>query len=122
MTTVPMELIEHEGYVEARYLGTYSLAQYLQQMELSVQSCLERGFKHLLVDVTDLSDYRPTTMERYQIGELGARISTRLTKVAALILPQQRDKDDFAVTVAQNRGLSIRIFTDRQEAISWLLK
>jgi hypothetical protein len=119
---VEIELIEREGYLEARYLGTYSLVRYKRQMEVSVQACADRKLKLLLVDVTSMPSYKPTTMERFQIGEHGANISGHLARVACLALPEQIDPQDFTPTVARNRGLSIRAFTNRDQAIAWLLE
>jgi hypothetical protein len=113
---------ERDGYMESHYLGTYSVARYIKQMDLSVGACIERNLKLLLVDIRGLQDYQPTTTERYQIGMHGASISRGLDKVAALGTPQQITPDQFASVVAQNRGLRIRGFTDPAQAVQWLLE
>jgi hypothetical protein len=116
-----VQILERDGYLEARYLGVYSIDRYLRQMERSVQACTDRNLDLLLVDITDLAGYRPTTFERHHIGTLGASLSRGLEKVAALVSPGQLPSDQFAILVAQNRGLKIQIFTDRAKAIEWLL-
>ncbi|HEX7899886.1 MAG TPA: hypothetical protein VF950_19105 [Planctomycetota bacterium] len=127
-----LELVDRDGYVEARYLGTYALPRYLDQMARSVRACEERGRTLLLVDITDLQGYRPSTLERHQIGVTGAALSRGLSKVAALTTPEQverntdakvkpADSEPFATTVARNRGLEIRAFVVRAAAVEWLL-
>lgn len=116
-----VQIIERDGYLEARYLGTYSIGLYLRQMERSVQACKDRNLTLLLVDITDLAGYRPTTFEAHRIGTEGASLSRSLEKVAALVTAAQLPPDPFASLVAQNRGLKIQAFTDRAQALEWLL-
>ena len=116
-----IEIFEREGYLEARYLGTYALDRYKKQMELSTRACLERDRSLLLVDITELLAYRPTTMELHEIGVLGASLSRHLERVAVLARMEEIGPDPFATTVARNRGLSIQAFQDRGAALQWLL-
>src|SRR5262245_55823889 len=86
---VQVEFVDHEQYVEARYLGTYALPRFLKQMGLSARACEERGRDLLLVDLTRLSGYRPTVFERHEIGSAGATLSRNLGKVAVVLLQEQ---------------------------------
>ena len=120
-----LECLDRDGYFEARYLGTFSIQRYLDQMERSVRACEERKRSLLLVDITDLHGYNPTTYERHQIGVTGAALSRGLSKVAVIVSDAQvrprAEPDFFATTVARNRGLEIRTFFVRAEAVDWLL-
>jgi hypothetical protein len=116
-----VQILERDGYLEARYLGAYSIERYHRQMERSVQACKELGLELLLVDITDLTDFRPTIFERHDIGTLGATLSRGLEKVAVLLALVRIEPDHFATLVAQNRGLRIQSFSDRAKAIEWLL-
>jgi hypothetical protein len=116
-----LELHERDGCLEARYLGTYSLERYKSQMERSTRACTEQGIARLLVDITDLVGYAPTTMERHEIGTAGAALSRHLEKVAVVATIEQLGPDTFATTVARNRGLSIQAFPDRDSALRWLI-
>ena len=116
-----VELIAREGYLEARYLGAYSFERYVRQMDVSVAACGERGHTLLLVDITNLEGYAPTLVERYRIGEHGASISGKLSRVAAFGTPVQIP-ESFASLVASNRGLMIRAFTDRAAAVAFLME
>ena len=117
-----LELREQDGVLEARYLGTYSFERYKDLMERSTRACTERGKVLLLVDITDLAGYAPTTLERHQIGITGAALSRHLERVAVLATLEQVGPDPFATTVARNRGLSIQAFVDRDAAVRWLLE
>ncbi len=96
--------------------------RYKRQMEISVEACRDRGLRKLLVDITGLTGFKPTIQELYQIGEYGAKISTHLEKVSAFGTLEQIDPEGFAPTVARNRGLKARTFSDRRPALEWLLE
>jgi hypothetical protein len=116
-----LDLQERDGYLEARYLGRYSLERYKSLMERSTKACTERGLPRLLVDISDLQDYAPTMMERHEIGVAGAALSREIERVAVIATLEQVGPHSFSTTVARNRGLSVRSFHDREEALRWLL-
>jgi hypothetical protein len=115
-----VEILEGDAYVEVRYLGVYSIDRFVRQMELSARACSERKLDRVLLDLTRLEKYRPTTLERYKMGTLGASMSRGLTKVAVIGTWEQIGKDQFASTVARNQGLPVRVFLEREDAIAWL--
>jgi hypothetical protein len=119
--TDDLEILKRDGYLEARFLGSYTITNYLSQMDRSVAACLDAGLKLLLVNFTDLAEYRPTTADRHKIGVQGAALSRRLSKVAVLLAPRQDDPDRFITRVARNRGLTVQAFQDRGKAVEWLL-
>ncbi len=116
-----IEILQRDGYVETRYLGTYSIELFRKQMEDSARACIDRKVDRLLVDITTLAEYCPTTLERYKIGTLGASVCRGgLVKVAVIGTGEQVGRDQFASTVARNKGLSVSVFLKRDEAIAWL--
>jgi hypothetical protein len=116
-----IEVLEGDGYLESKFLGIYSIEVFRRQMELAARACIERKHGRLLVDITPLAEYRPTTLERYKIGTAGAAVSRGLAKVAVIGTWEQVGKDQFASTVARNKGLAVSVFLKRAEAIAWLL-
>ncbi len=116
-----VEVQERDGYLEARYLGRYSLDSYVRQMETSILACTKRNLDLLLVDITSLQGYTPTIYERHQIGVAGASLSRGLARVAVVASREQSGGDQFSTTVARNRGLTTQLFENRDEALRWLL-
>jgi len=124
----PEDLAEGVGillwdhHLEASYTGDFEVERFKRQMLLSVRAAADRGRSRLLVDVQSLRGYTPTTTDRYEFGAFGAKISQEagLSRVAILGTREQL-KDTFASTVARNRGLFIQSFTDRGNALAWLL-
>ena len=117
-----VEMIEHPGYWEARYLGVYTAPHYKKQMLLSVRECEKKGRRLLLVDIRGLAQFTPTTQERYEFGKYGAEISKNLERVSVIGTADQIDTEQFATMVARNRGLKVRAFTDPKAAVAWLRK
>jgi hypothetical protein len=51
-----------------------------------------------------------------------ASLAGGVGRMAALARPDQIDPQRFGETVARNRGMNIRIFSELQPALSWLLE
>jgi hypothetical protein len=116
-----IEPVTHEGFLEALYLGLYSLDRFKKQTELSTRACQEAKRTLLLVHLPQLEGYAPTTIERHPIGIHGAATSRTLGKVAVLGTVGQVGRDQYAGVVARNRGVKVRVFLLREEALGWLL-
>jgi hypothetical protein len=116
-----IEVIPHQGYCEVRFLGAHTAARLKKQMELSVAACGEKKKTRLLADIRPLTGFTPTTQERYEFGRYAAEICRNLVRVSVVGTADQLDPEQFAVRVARNRGLQIRVFTDAKAAVEWLV-
>ena len=113
-----LEIIEGQGYLEARVSGPFSLDRFKDQMLKVVVATKEKRLKCLLLDVRGLVG-TPSTLDRHALGRSGAENKVDF-RVAALVTPEQA-QDNFASTVARNRGVNVRTFTDPRKARDWLL-
>jgi hypothetical protein len=119
--------VEYEvrpGYLYVRVSGERTLAAVVAlTAELGLKAVVERH-RRLLVDIRDLAGWLKT-MESYELvtrefprlgrkGILKAAIVDR-----AFPEPNQRS---FLETVAVNRGFGVRVMTDLEAAIAWLLE
>jgi len=116
-----IEVLAGGGFVETRFLGVYSIERFAEQMKASARACIDRNCDRLLVDISVLAEYYPTTLERYTIGTLGASVRRGLSKVSVIGTWEQVGRDQFASVVARNKGLPVSVFLSRDEAIAWLL-
>ena len=57
-------------------------------------------------------------MERYEVGVKAATLFRYKLKVAVVYKTEEINR--FAETVAFNRGMNVKIFNTKEEAISWL--
>ncbi|MBI3854631.1 MAG: hypothetical protein HY293_02945 [Planctomycetes bacterium] len=114
-----MELEAHEGFLEARFLGAFSVKGFNAQVDKSMAACRERKLKLLLIDTTRLEALL-TMNDRFEIGCHGAQSGAGI-KVSVWAAPEQIDPRRFAMMVAKNRGLNVAVFPDRRDALDWLL-
>ena len=115
-----IEILQQDGFLEVRFLGPFSVERFGKQVEQAVQACKDRNLTLLLLDYTPLTGI-PTTLDRYQISVHGADAARNLHKLAGYATPEQMG-EKFGALVARNRGLNVDVFTDRDEAIRWLLE
>jgi hypothetical protein len=118
MSEETIEILEGKGFLEARVSGPFSLDQFKQHMQTAAQETKQRRLKCLLLDVRGLVG-TPSTMERHDLGRSGVENKVDF-RVAALITPVQA-QDNFASTVARNRGVNVQTFAERAKALEWLL-
>lgn len=114
-----VEIVDRDGFLEAQFLGTFSIERFKRQAEAASAACRERKMEKLLVDVTRL-DAHLSTFDRYELASHAVRVSWGL-KVALFVTPDFLDTRKFGILVAQNRGLKVDAFTDRRKAVDWLL-
>lgn len=116
----PPTVAEHKDYLEVVAHPATSADDVLRQAEQVLQICISRKPSRLFVDLTPVVG-KFTTLERYDLGMIASRLSPHVGRVAVLVTPQVLDPEQFAAKVARNRGLHIENFTDRAEALAWLL-
>ena len=114
-----VEIEDRDGYLEVRFLGTFSLPRFKHQQGLAARACRERNLARMFIDLSRL-DARPTTLDRYELASDAVRAASNL-KVALWVPSTFLDRHKFGILVAQNRGLTVDAFTDREKAVAWLL-
>ena len=80
-----------------------------------------------LIDCLELIDDKALVFENYKLGVDLTKITQKIPEQVkdAIILPhspQAADNIRFFETVAINRGLNIRLFKNREDALEWLLE
>jgi len=114
-----LELEDQNGFLEARFLGAFSVDRFNRQADAASRACRDRKVTKLLVDLSRLKATL-TTLERYELASHAVRVSVGL-RVALLVVPTFLDPHKFGILVAQNRGLRVDAFTERPKAVDWLL-
>lgn len=113
-------LIEHENYLEFRLQETASTESVKEQGRQLVAICLEKKPKRVLIDMTPAT-VQQKTIDRYDLGMIGSKLAPTVERVSVIAQAKLVDSEKFGVRVAQNRGLNVDIFTDRDAALAWLL-
>jgi len=110
---------ENNRYLHYEILGKYSLDKGKKILEELYAQCVEKNIHRLLVDITKKDGVIPT-MDRFDLGELIAKLFSFKIKFAVIVKKDQMNK--FSETVAVNRGANLYVFSDQKEALEWLLK
>jgi hypothetical protein len=114
------EFLLQECFLEARYHGAYFPEAYKKFMIRCLEACTDYGVRLLLVDITSMSGFRPSTLQRFELGALAASVPTYASRIAVVGTSEQIEPK-FACLVARNRGLNVQAFTARNEGLRWLL-
>ena len=118
-----MEVVftEREGYLEAVLWATDSFPDLKVQFAKVLEVCIDRKPSRLLMDMTGITGVW-STLDRFELGTLGAQMAPHVGRVAALAQGFMIDTGRFGAQVARNRGLTADVFDDREKALAWLLK
>jgi hypothetical protein len=100
--------------------GNLAFDAALRLLKEVCDTAAEKQVNKILVNslavVGDLS-----TLERYNIGvEVAAYIMQRKMNSKLAFVGQPPAIDGFGVRVAQNRGVTVEVFSSQQEALNWL--
>ena len=110
------------AYLHAVATGDNTLQDVQEYMSEVREACLAHGCPRVLIE-DNLRGPGLGTMAIYDIVTSGSENATSAVSMIAYmdINPEHATGDmKFAETLAVNRGLNVRVFTDRQEAESWL--
>jgi hypothetical protein len=119
--SVQLQIEEAPGYIKARFIGAGATEEVERQFEALAEKCKSSNKNKLLLDFTEVpADI--SLVDRYDIGKRTLVFAQYKCKVAAVCKPARHDSQCFLETVAQNRWVDLRVFTNVEDALEWLLK
>lgn len=113
-----------EDFIILLASGTYSLSNANYLFKHSIDSSLLHNKRKILIDVTNIRGTIPF-FDRFQFAENLAiykaqHALAKVNKIAVVGHEPIIHKDKFGETVAVNRGVNARTFTDMSNALIWL--
>ncbi len=104
--------------------GGYSLIKANHLFKLAIDKGLSQQKSKILIDVNSITGTIPF-MDRFRFSEYLAnyKIAHALGKINRIAVVGQEPivhKERFGETVAVNRGINVRVFTDKDQASIWL--
>ena len=102
--------------------GTRSLATVLAMSKDIMSACAERGIGKVAIDVRQLQGRLPP-LDSYEVvnDHFPQMRSTRVITQAAIVDRKEFEANyRFFENLAVNRGFNLRIFSDAEQALSWL--
>ena len=117
--------LEH-GVLNAVIIGEFELSAAQSQFVELLDEAVGRGATKLLIDGREITG-KLRAFERFLYGEFAAWATLDVMKqhqmrlrFAYLIHEPVRDPERFGETVAANRGMIVKTFEDKVEAVQWL--
>ena len=105
-------VVESAGFDESlKEVQDYGMAIY--------HTAIMHKCNRILCDETKL-EYRLNTLETFKSAEFISESVPSLARVALVCRPENINNASFWETVAVNRGLQVRVFTDLEKAYKWM--
>jgi len=115
-----LQMEEKPDYLVARFIGSGVAEEAWPQFELIAENCKRTKNDKLLIDATR-AEVKVSLVERFLTAKRTVIFAQYGLKVAVVEIPERIDSQRFGELVAQNRGVNIRVFSDYQAAVNWLL-
>ena len=121
--SIELTIQQMPHYLLVKCNGEFEPFDFLVACKEALSTASEKKIAAILIDGRDLTGKRITLMDRFNIGETFAMLQNNLTFVPLVAMVGNEpivDPKRFGETVAVNRGASVKIFTDFEEATRWL--
>ena len=100
--------------------GTVAFDGALRLLKQVFDTAAEKQVNTILVNGLAL-DGEFSTLERYSLGvEVAAYLKQRQMNIRIAFVGKPPTVDGFGVRVAQNRGVTVNVFSSQQAALNWL--
>jgi hypothetical protein len=116
-----IQMVQMPGYLAARFIGAGVPGEASGEFESIAEHCELTMNDKLLIDTTGY-DVKASAIDRFFLGTSSQIFACHRIKVAFVSRPEQIDPQKFGVLVARNRGVTVEVFTDFQDAEEWLLR
>ena len=109
---------DQKGIILIESRGHLVVDDLAKSKESVLQIVKTKGLKKVMIDATNQKSL-PSTMSLHSFASELPKLSIGLRQ--AIVISEQTPKDmKFIETVSLNRGASIKIFSSRENALSWL--
>ena len=107
--------------IEVKHEGPVDIDEMRAAREETAKYLTDNESRRVLVDIRNAT-LGPTTMELFGFNASYRDLLPLDVEIAIVYSSETASREDilFVETVARNRGVLLRIFTDRNEALDWL--
>ena len=119
--SIQLQLEQMPDYLAARFIGAGEPGEASARFESIAKHCKRTKNNKLLIDTTRYN-VKVSVVDRFFFGTSSQIFAVHRIKVAFVCRPEQLDARRFGRLVAENRGVSVDVFTNFQSAGEWLLK
>jgi hypothetical protein len=119
--SLQLQMEQMPGYLAARFIGSGVVEEAWRQFESIAEHCMRAKNNKLLIDATR-AEVKVSLVERFLAAKRTLIFAQYGLKVAFVEILERVDPNRFGETVARNRGVNIRAFTNVEDAEEWLLE
>jgi hypothetical protein len=119
--TTEFKLTPHADYLHVALAPGYEMCREgaAELMKSVSDVCARQGQRRVLIEGT-VAARRMATMDSFAVGTLAGSMLAGVSLACCFYGYQPDDKSLFFKDVAQNRGVRVEFFRDRDEALRWL--
>jgi hypothetical protein len=114
-----VDLQSRDDFLLVTAAGRASLGRAVELYKLLVDEAAARGVNSVLLDGSAITGGL-STMEQYQLGKTIADYCLSRSPTLKVAVIRKPPVDGFGAQVARNRGFIVEVFSEREEALSWL--
>jgi hypothetical protein len=115
-----LRIIDQGEYLLAEFSGDFSVEAGKQCIDAMTNASLEKHKSKVLLDCRKISGHMPV-IDRFEVAAYAATTRKVIARLAMLNRPDVILPDNFVENVAVNRGANVKVFTDFENAVRWLL-
>jgi hypothetical protein len=119
MVAYHLSFERHPDYLHATVTGTNSVGAVMQYLDDVRQECIRQNCYRVLIEER-LEGPRLPAMDVFSIASEGAMKALGIFHAIAYVDERMGDMGTFAETVAVNRGMPVRVFSNVAAAEHWL--
>jgi len=114
-----MRIGSADGLLLATVSGRFTLKRGLEVFKAICDRALANGFEQILIDCAGMSG-EISIRERYEFGKEIAGNHRNWLSLKIALVGEEPVITGVGIATAQNRGLNVALFSDRQRALAWL--
>jgi len=115
-----MKVESGDDLLIATVFGPVSVRRILELLKDICDTALARGYPKILIDCLGVTG-ELSIRERHAVGkDVSEYVRTNQMSLKIALLGEQPVMNGVGVAIAQNRGLNVELFYDRQRALAWL--
>jgi hypothetical protein len=117
---VDLNFDRKENYLYVKASGDYVYAESESAINKMLSECKNCDYSNVLIDAIDIDLGLLTDINRFFIGKRIAELNRGSPRIKVAYVVRKQYINEFAETVAYNRGTMFKGFDNRDEAIKWL--
>ena len=119
MVQEELSITDKGDYVLVDFFGEFSVEAGKRCVDRMLEACSQYGRSAVLLDCRRMTGPL-TVLDRFQVIQYGEITRGIISRLALVSRPGDILPDNFAESVAVNRGVNLRVFADADKAVEWL--